>query len=45
MADKHAPMVQKRVRGIDNCQWMNNARKRDMQRDNFLKRALKVNDK
>ena len=41
----YSRVTQKLLREIDNYQWMNNARKREMQRDRFLKRALKVNDK
>ncbi len=45
VANNHAPLIQKRVRGINNCPWMNNDIKRDMrQRDYFLKKAHKSND-
>ena len=44
IADRHAPLTQRRVRGIDNCPWLNNSIKATMrQRDYFHKRALKSN--
>ena len=35
VADKHAPVIQKRVLGVNKCQWMNNAIKRDMQQRDY----------
>jgi len=44
IADRHAPLTQRRVRGIDNCPWLNKSIKATMrQRDYFHKRALKSN--
>ena len=44
VADRHAPVIQRRVRGMDNCPWLNNKIKLDMrQRDYLLKRARKTN--
>ena len=37
-----APLIQKRVRGVDNCPWMTGQIKKDIrQRDYFLKKARK----
>ena len=42
VADRHAPFIQKRVRGVDNCPWMTGQIKKDIrQRDYFLKKARK----
>ena len=42
MADRHAPLIQKQVRGVDNCPWMTGQIKKDIrQRDYFLKKARK----
>ena len=42
VADPHAPLIQKRVRGVDNCPWMTGQIKKDIrQRDYFLKKARK----
>ena len=42
VADHHAPLLQKRVRGVDNCPWMTGQIKKDIrQRDYFLKKARK----
>ena len=42
MADRHAPLIQKRVRGIDSCPWMTGQIKKDIrQRDYLLKKARK----
>ena len=42
MADRHAPLIQKRVRGVDNCPWMTGQIKKDIrQRGYFLKKARK----
>ena len=42
VADRHAPLIQKRVRGIDNCPRMTGQIKKNMrQRDYFLKKARK----
>lgn len=42
MADCHAPLIQKRVRGVDNCPWMTGQLKKDIrQRDFLLKKARK----
>ena len=38
VADRHAPLIQKRVRGVDNCPWMTGQIR---QRDYFLKKARK----
>ena len=44
VANRHAPIIQKRVRGIDNCPWLNKDIKRDIRRRNYmLKRARKTN--
>ena len=44
VADHHAPIIQKRVRGIDNCPWLNKNIKLNMrQRDYFLGKARKTN--
>ena len=44
VADRHAPVIQKRVRGVDNCPWLNRSIKVNMrQRDYFLKKARKTN--
>ena len=43
VADRHAPLIQKRVRGINNCVWMTSDIKRDMHdRDYCLRRARKT---
>ena len=43
IADCHAPIISKRVRGIDNCPWMTSDIKRDMrQRDYSLKKARRT---
>ena len=40
VADRHAPVIQKRVRGVDNCPWLNRSIKVNMrQRDYFLKKV------
>ena len=42
VADRHTPLIQKRVRGVDNCPWMTGQIKKDIrQRDYFLKKAGK----
>ena len=42
VADRHAPLIQKRVRGIDNCPRMTGQIKKNMrQRDYFLKKTRK----
>ena len=42
VADHHAPLIQKRVRGIDNCPRMTDQIKKNMrQRDYFFKKARK----
>ena len=42
VADRHAPLIQKRVRGVDNCPWMTGQIKKHIrQRDYFLKKARK----
>ena len=42
MADCLAPLIQKRVRFVDNCPWMTGQIKKDIrQRDYFLKKARK----
>ena len=42
VADRHAPLIQKRVRGVVNCPWMTGQIKKDIhQRDYFLKKARK----
>ena len=42
VADRHPPLIQRRVRGIDNCPWMTGQIKKDIrQRDYFLKKARK----
>ena len=44
VADKHAPFIQKRVRGINKCPWMNKEIKSDIrQRDFCLRKARKSN--
>ena len=44
VADRHAPSITKRVRGIDNCPWMTGEIKRDIrQREYHLKKARKLN--
>lgn len=44
VADRHAPLIQKRVRGLNTCKWMNGQLKHDMrQRDYLLKKARKSN--
>ena len=43
VADRHAPLIQKRVRGVDNCPWMTGQIKKDIrQRDYFLKKGEKI---
>ena len=45
VADRHAPIIQRRVRGIDNCLWLNKEIKSVMrQRDYFHSKARKTND-
>ena len=45
VADRHAPIIQRRVRGIDNCPWLNKEIKSVMlQRDYFHTKARKTND-
>ena len=45
VADRHAPIIQRRVRGIDNCPWHNKDIKSVMrQRDYFHSKARKTND-
>ena len=42
VADRHAPLIQKRVRSVDNCPWMTGQIKKHMrQRDYFLEKARK----
>ena len=42
VAERHAPTILKRVRGLNNCPWLNNSIKRQMrQRDFLLKKARK----
>ena len=42
VADRHAPLIQKRVRGVVNCPWITGQIKKDIrQRDYFLKKARK----
>ena len=42
--NRHAPVIQKRVRGIDNCPWLNRDIKYDIrQRDYLVKKARKTN--
>lgn len=44
IADRHAPLTQRRVRSIDNCPWLNKSIKVTMhQRDYFHKKAIKRN--
>jgi hypothetical protein len=44
VADRHAPLIQKRVRGLDNCPWLTGEIKRNIrQRDHLLKKAKKSN--
>ena len=44
IANRHAPVIQKRVRGIDNCPWLNRDIKYDIrQRDYLVKKARKTN--
>ena len=44
VADRHAPVSQKRVRGFDNCPWLNKQIKSFMhQRDYFNEKAKKTN--
>ena len=44
VADRHAPIIQRRVRGIDNCPWLNKDIKLVMrQRDYFHSKARKTN--
>ena len=39
VADRHAPLIQNRVRGLDNCPWLTSEIKRNIrQRDHLLKR-------
>ena len=43
-ADRHAPIIQRRVRGIDNCPWLNKEIKSVMrQREYFHSTARKTN--
>ena len=43
-ADRHAPIIQRRVRGIDNCPWLNKEIKSVMRRrDYFYSTARKTN--
>ena len=43
-ADKHAPVIHKRVRGVDVCPWLNKNIKINMRRRDFLlKKARKTN--
>ena len=45
VADRHAPIIQRRVRGIDNCPWLNKEIKSVMrQRDYFHSKARKTNN-
>ena len=44
IANRHAPVIQKLVRGIDNCPWLNRDIKYDIrQRDYLVKKARKTN--
>ena len=44
VADRHAPIIQKRVRGVDNCPWLNKTIKSSMRhRDYLLAKARKRN--
>ena len=43
MEGRHAPLIQKNVRGIDNCPWMTSSIKKNIrQRDHLLKKARKT---
>ena len=43
VADSHAPLIQRRVRGVDNCPWLNKNIKANMrQREYFHKKAKKT---
>ena len=43
VADRHAPIIQRRVRGIDNCPWVNKEMKSVMrQRDYFHSKAREL---
>ena len=45
VADRHAPIIQRCVRGIDNCPWVNKEMKSVMrQRDYFHSKARKTNN-
>ena len=45
VADRHAPIIQRRVRGIDNCPWLNKEIKSVMrQRDYFHSKVRKTNN-
>ena len=44
IANRHAPVIQKQVRGIDNCPWLSRDIKHDMrQQDYLVKKARKTN--
>ena len=44
ISDRHAPVIQKRVRGVDNCSCLNRSIKLNMrQRDYFLRKARTTN--
>lgn len=44
VADRHAPLIQKRVRGYDNCPWISSKIKQAIrQRDFYLRKARKAN--
>ena len=45
VADRHAPIIQRRVRGIDNCPWLNKEIKSVMRRRYYFhSRARKTNN-
>ena len=45
VADRHAPVIQKRVCGVDNCPWLNRSIKVNMRHcDYFLRKARTAND-
>ena len=44
VAERHAPLIQKRVHGFQNCPWVSSKIKQDIrQRDYYLKKARKTN--
>ncbi len=45
VAERHVPVIQKRVRGVDNCPWMNKIIKAAMRQRNYLlSKAKKTNN-